>query len=180
LPHAPAAGSHHAHVSGKCGNFVQSADLDAIEVDLVVDSFTGPSSGLKKLGGDLLTITGSGFPTETAPVVTFDDGTKCAVQSTMATEIKCITGRFDENNSLYTDGDYTLTVAVNGKTATISVSLSESTAYAQSISPVSLSPVLSGELVIQLSSAYPDSANMKVSDFAAELNLLSEPTQGHW
>jgi hypothetical protein len=175
LPHAPAAGSHHAHVSGKCGNFVQSTDLDAIEVDLVVDSFTGPSSGLKKLGGDLLTITGSGFPTETTPVVSFDDGTACKVQSSTPTQIKCITGRFDGGN-----GDYVLTVSVNDKSETFSVTVAEHTTYAESISPVSLSPVLSTELTIQLSSAYPNDPALKPSDFAAELNLVSEPTQGHW
>jgi hypothetical protein len=78
------------------------------------------------------------------------------------------------------DGDYVLTVSVNDKSETFSVSVSEHTTYAESISPVSLSPVLSTDLTIQLSSEYPNVPALKPSDFAAELNLVSEPTQGHW
>jgi hypothetical protein len=172
LAHAPAAGTHYGKVRGKCGHFDYKS-APTVDVPLVV-SGVSPSAGLNKLGGDLLTISGSGFPTETAPVVTFDDGTACNIKSSAPAEIKCITGRFG------VDGDYVLTVSVNDKSETFTVSASEHSTYAESISPVSLSPVLTTELTIQLSSEYPNVPALKVSDFAAELNLVSEPTQGHW
>jgi hypothetical protein len=173
LAHAPAAGTHHGKVRGKCGHFDYTS-APTVDVALVV-SGVSPWAALSRLGGDRLTITGSGFPTETTPVVSFDDGTACKVQSSTPTQIKCITGRFDGGN-----GDYVLTVSVNDKSETFSVTVAEHTTYAESISPVSLSPVLSTELTIQLSSAYPNDPALKPSDFAAELNLVSEPTQGHW
>jgi len=44
---------------------------------------------------------------------------------------------------------------------------------------VNVSPVLPSDLVIQLETSYePDS--FEVEDFAAELNLISEITRGHW
>ena len=172
LANPPAAGTHYGKVRGKCGHFVYKS-APTVDVALVV-SGVSPSAGLNKLGGALLTITGSGFPTVKAPVVTFDDGTACNIQSYTPTEIKCITGRFG------VDGAYVLTVSVNDKSETFTVTVSEHTVYAESITPVSLSPVLTTELTIQLSSAYPNDPALQVSDFAAELNLVSEPTQGHW
>jgi hypothetical protein len=176
LKNDPAAGTHQAKVSGKCGNFNYQNGPE-IEVSLEI-SDVSPSSDLNKLGGDLITITGSGFPTEKEPVVTFDDGTVCKYQSGSSTTINCISARFDQFN-LKTN--YDLKVQVNDKEETFEVTLGEHIVYATQLNtPTSMSPVLEGEITIQLSEEYPNDPALHVNHFAAELNLVSEITQGHW
>jgi hypothetical protein len=183
LANAPAAGTHHAKVHGKCGffNFKSSTPIDVPLVITDVQSSSG-SSGLNKLGGDTLTITGTGFPVDKEPVVYFDhDGTTCKVISFDTTVIKCIAARFDQFN--LDEDEQDLVVMVNDKTTTYSTTLvfAESLVYADGIiTSTSLSPVLRNEIVIELTADYPTVPALKREDFAAELNLVSEITQGHW
>ena len=107
------------------------ASSPAFDIPLVV-SGVSPSEGLTNLGGDLLTISGSGFPTRTAPEVALDDGTSCIVQSFNTAEIKCVTGRFDQ---FALKSDYELTVTVNGLSETLTVFLEQTEQRAVSISP---------------------------------------------
>lgn len=74
--------------------------------------------------------------------------------------------------------EYTLTVNVDGQDIEYTVNLGDFTPYADAISPVSLSPVLESELTIQLNADYTE--ELDAEDFRAELNLVSEITQGHW
>jgi len=54
-----------------------------------------PSSGLNYFGGDIVTITGTGFSVDTSVMtVTFDDGTACNVLSSTDTELICETDAF--------------------------------------------------------------------------------------
>ena len=183
LANAPAAGTHHAKIHGKCGffNFKSSTPID---VPLVIASVTSSSglSGLNKLGGDTLTITGTGFPIDKEPVVYFDhDGTTCKVISFDATVIKCIAARFDQFK--LDEDEQDLVVVVNDKTTTYETGLvfAESLVLADGIiTSSSLSPVLWNTIVIQLSADYPIVPALKREDFAAELNLVSEVTEGHW
>ena len=188
LPNSPAAGTHHAKVHGKCGYFKKSDDAAPIDVALVISAVQSSSgtAGLNKLGGDTLTITGTGFPLDKEPVVSFaHDGTDCKVIFFTETEIKCIAQRFDQFN--LDEDEQEVTVMVNDKEETFETTLvfAESVVYAESLigassNVLSLSPVLRNDIVIQLSADYPVDPALKREDFAAELNLESEITQGHW
>jgi hypothetical protein len=134
LPNSPAAGTHHAKIHGKCGYFIESST--PIDIELVISDVTSSSgiAGLNKLGGDTLTITGTGFPLDKEPVVYFDhDGSVCKVISFTETEIKCIAQRFDQFN--LDEDEQDVVVMVNDKMTTYSTSLifAESIVYAESI-----------------------------------------------
>jgi hypothetical protein len=135
LPNSPAAGTHHAKIHGKCGYFKFESSTP-IDVPLVISDVQSSSgtTGLNKLGGDTLTITGTGFPLDKEPVVSFvHDGTDCKVISHTETEIKCIAQRFDQFN--LDEDEQEITVMVNDKEATFETTLvfAESTVYAESI-----------------------------------------------
>ena len=88
LTYAAKAGDHKVVLRDANGIIPQSGDVSTINVPLVVSS-TSPTS-LNPVGGDILTITGTGFPTNTAEVVvTFADGSGCTVQTTTPTQITC-------------------------------------------------------------------------------------------
>jgi hypothetical protein len=182
LDHSPAAGTHYAKVHNKCGYFASSSE--SIDVPLVITDVQTSASpdGLNKLGGDILIITGTGFPLDKDPVVYFDhDGTSCKIMYTTETEIKCKIERFDQFKLDEDPSD--VVVMVNDKTTTYTTTFAfaESYVYATGINTASsLSPVLRNDIVIQLDALYPTDPELKREDFAAELNLESEITEGHW
>ena len=84
-----AAGSWDAQVSDANGLTPKHVDVTAIDVALSVSSIS-PYTDLNQLGGDILTITGTGFDQVTSSTsVTFSDGTSCTVLTTSDTEITC-------------------------------------------------------------------------------------------
>jgi hypothetical protein len=73
---------------------------------------------LNKLGSDILTITGTGFPHEKNPVVNIEhDNTVCKIISSSLNEIKCRIERFDQFklNDIPAQG-IRVVVVVNDKT----------------------------------------------------------------
>ena len=91
------------------------ASVAKINVGLSVTSIS-PSTGLNQLGGDILTISGTGFDTAADNTqVTFSDGTSCEIVSTMSTSLECVVSGFD-SATLNTSTPYTVTVSVNSVT----------------------------------------------------------------
>jgi len=73
LDFLPAAGSWDVQLYDNKGLIPLAAGVAKIDVSLVVSSIS-PSTGLNQLGGDLLTLSGTGFDTNTEnTVVTFSD-----------------------------------------------------------------------------------------------------------
>lgn len=108
----PAAGSWNVEVYELNGLVPIASGVAKIDVSLVVTSIN-PSTGLNQLGGDELTISGTGFDTDMSKLnVNFSDSTKCDVKSATATEIKCIIACFDKL-ALNTGSPYATTVTVN-------------------------------------------------------------------
>ena len=63
------------------------ASVAKINVSLTVSSIS-PSTDLNQLGGDILTLSGSGFDTIADNTsITFSDGTSCDITSTMSSTI---------------------------------------------------------------------------------------------
>ena len=125
-----------------------------------------PNTGLNQLGGDTLTITGTGFDQilDNTSVV-FSDSTACEVLTTSATQITCFITGFDQT-TLNTSSAYTVTVTVNSVVdATQSVQLLTTKQSGLSISPNSVSPVLATNLTVTLDSGYPETLN--AADFTA-------------
>lgn len=72
-----------------------TADLPCIDVDLVVSSIS-PIDELNQLGGDELTLTGTGFDSDILDTtVVFSDDTVCIVNKASSTELKCTVDGFD-------------------------------------------------------------------------------------
>jgi len=110
----PAAGDWDVQVSDLKGLVPIQTDLAKINVPLVITSVS-PASNLNQLGGDELTIAGSGFHTVADTKITFSDSTGCDVKSVSPTEVKCIVAGFDKDNLKIADG-YTTTIEVNSVT----------------------------------------------------------------
>jgi len=108
----PAAGSWNVELTDSSGLIPVASNVPAISVALTVSSVS-PSTDLNQLGGDLLTITGTGFDTKSASTtVTVSDGTTCDIVSTTSTSLQCIPSGFDLSNDDYTV-PRVLTVTVN-------------------------------------------------------------------
>jgi len=89
---------------------VPVASVTPITVPLSTVSVT-PNLNLNRFGGDVLTITGTGFPMKIENVaVTFIDNTRCTILETSETYVKCKTEKF---NTVSTVNAYTLNVSVN-------------------------------------------------------------------
>ena len=110
----PAAGSWDVEVYEANGLVPIASGVAKIDVPLVITSVS-PSADLNQLGGDVLTIIGTGFDTDmTNTSVVFSDSTKCDVHCATATEIKCTIAGFDLSPSvLNTSSAYTTTITVN-------------------------------------------------------------------
>lgn len=128
-----------------------------------------PGTDLNQLGGDVLTITGSGFDKDMTKVaIAFSDATKCDVTSAAATEIKCLVSGF-KKEGLNTASPYAATVTVNAvANSDKSVQLKSSKQSGQTISPSSASPVLATVITVTLESTYPGDMSDK-ENFSAKL-----------
>lgn len=143
------------------------AAVAKIDIGLVVDSVTG-GTGLNQLGGDKLTLSGRGFDSVTdATEILFNDGTSCDVTWAADSELECEVAGFDPA-TIDTVNDYTVSLTINGVLDTsVTVSLLPTKQVGLSVSPSSVSPVLSSEITVTLDSAYPHA--MVKEDFKAHL-----------
>jgi len=164
----PAAGAWNVEVYDPSGLVPVKSDVAKINVALVVTSVS-PATALNQLGGDVLTITGTGFDKDMSKVgIAFSDTTKCDVQSASPTEIKCLVAGFDKTK-INSSTPYAATVTVNTvNNADKSVGIKETFQKGQTISPTSVSPVLHSVLTVTLESTYPGDMTKK-DNFKAEL-----------
>jgi len=171
----PAAGSWNVELYEPKGLVPVKADTAKIAVALVVTSIS-PSTNLNQLGGDELTIIGTGFDKNMAKVaIAFSDTTKCDIKSSTDTTIKCIVSGFDKSK-LNTDQAYPATVTVNTvANSDKGVNLKSTKQSGQTISPSSVSPVLSSVLTVTLESGYPGDMSKK-ENFEAKLIKDGDPT----
>ena len=78
------AGDHKAEIRDPKGLLPYASGVTDITIPLVVSSIS-PTS-VNPLGGDILTITGTGFPIDTSDVtVAFDDKSICTIKSVTGT-----------------------------------------------------------------------------------------------
>ena len=168
LADLPAAGTWDVQVIDYRGLIPLDENLDCIDVDLVVDSIS-PNSDLNQLGGDVLTLTGTGFdPVTTDTTVVFSDGTICIVEAATSTELLCTVDGFDLA-ALSLDDGYTATVSVNEVAhADHSVAIKSTKQNGQTVSPNSVSPVLASVLTVTLESDYPETLT-SADEFSATL-----------
>lgn len=96
LEHFAAAGSWDVQVIDNNGLSIIADGTAKIDVSLAVSSIS-PNTNLNMLGGDVITITGTGFDSDTsATTVKFtEDSTNCDIESATPTEIKCKVAGFD-------------------------------------------------------------------------------------
>jgi len=96
LKHFAAAGSWDVQVIDNNGLSIIADGTAKIDVTLSVTSIS-PNNNLNMLGGEVITITGTGFDADTsATTVKFpSDSTDCNVESATPTEIKCKIAGFD-------------------------------------------------------------------------------------
>lgn len=162
-----AAGSWDVQVTDVNGLTPKNAAVAAISVPLTISSVS-PNSGLNQLGGDILTITGTGFDqvTNTTSIV-FGDGTNCTVQTTSATQVTCEVDGF-LTSTLDTSNPYSMNITVNGVSDTTqSVTLLTTKQSGVTVSPSSVSPVIASNLTVTLEPTYPETLNK--ADFSAKL-----------
>ena len=171
----PAAGDWDVQVFDLKGLVPIQTDLAKINVPLVITSVS-PAADLNQLGGDELTIAGSGFYNVDGTKITFNDNTACDVKSVSPTEVKCIVAGFDQDN-LDTVNGYTTTIEVNAVTnADQNVAIKGTKQSTSAVNPPSASPVLSTELTITLANDYPGDMN-SADDFTCQLVKKDDPTE---
>ena len=108
-----AAGSWDVQVTDSSGLIPIDSTIAQISIALTLTGVS-PASGLNQLGGDILTLSGTGLDQiMDGTSVDFSDGTTCQIQSTSATQLTCMIDGFD-STTLNTVNPYTLTVTVNG------------------------------------------------------------------
>lgn len=142
---------------------------------LVVSSVT-PNTELNQLGGDILSIVGTGFdPDFSQTRISFNDNTNCTIFAASSTEIKCIVDGFNMA-SLDTANPYTVNVTVNSVVETsMTVMLRALKQNGHTVSPNSVSPVLATNLTVTLESTYPHTLTNR-TDFNATLVSRDDPT----
>ena len=88
LPNAPRGGDHKAEVRDSKGLIPYASGVADITIAITVTNVS--PSAANALGGDVLTVTGTGFPIDKQFVtVSFDDGTSCNVLTSTETQITC-------------------------------------------------------------------------------------------
>jgi hypothetical protein len=98
LANAPRAGSIKVEIRTDQGLIPVASGVTAVSIPLVVSSVS-PTT-INPMGGNTLTITGTGFPIDKTFVsVALSDGAKCAVISTTETQIQC---KFDKTTATST------------------------------------------------------------------------------
>lgn len=174
LSELPAGGNWFPKVRDEFGLVPVEATVLAFNVPM---TFTGVTpSTWNSAGGEILTLTGTNFPStiedgNTISIVLGAAGTKCNVLTTTPTEITCIT------EALITAGTvrrnlqdvWAIDVTVNEEeTAAIDGLVEMRPVIVESITPASASPILLETLVIQFNNAYP-SASMDADTFTVNL-----------
>lgn len=164
----PAAGTWNVELYEPKGLVPVKAETAKISVALVVTSIS-PATNLNQLGGDELTIVGTGFDKNMDKVaIKFSDTTKCDLTSSTATTIKCIVSGFDKS-AIKTDAPYATTITVNSiANAEKGVNIKSTKQSGQTLTPNSASPVLATVLTVTLQSDYTG-AMTKAEDFTAKL-----------
>ena len=171
---APAAGQWDVKIIGLNGITPIGAAVSKISVPLTVASIT-PNTDLNQLGGNVLTIVGTGFDqvTDNSSVV-FSDSTTCTIQTTTATQITCLVNGFD-SATIDVVNPYTVTITVNAIADTSqTVSLNAIMDFGRKVVPNSVSPLKPQELVITLDNNY--SERMNDGDFTCYLVSKTDPT----
>lgn len=109
----PAAGAWSVRVYDVNGLIPVDEAVVALDVALVIDSCS-PNTQLNQLGGDILTLTGTGFdPDYTNSAIVFsEDGTSCDIFFASATSVKCVVFGFNAD-TLDTSTPYTVSMTVN-------------------------------------------------------------------
>ena len=137
------AGSWDVQVTDASGLIPVDTATAKIDVSLTISNID-PSLDLNQLGGDILLMTGTGFDVLTSnTVVSFSDGSTCEVTSSSPTQLECVVSGF-VTDMIDSTTPYTATVSVNSVTdSTQSVSILSTKKSGLSVSPSSVSPVLS-------------------------------------
>lgn len=172
----PAAGSWDVQVYDNLGLAPIAVGTAKIDVALVITSIT-PNTDLNQLGGDIITISGTGFDknTKNTSVKFVEDLTDCDVESGSPTEVKCKVRGFDPATIAAAGSvpTYTVRVSVNAvEVATETVTRLTTKQVGQTVVPNSVSPVLSNDLVVTLEATYPGAMN-SVDDFVVYLEGTS-------
>ena len=171
---SPAAGSWDVRVTDLSGLIPVDAAVAKIDIALVVTSVS-KTTDLNQLGGDTLTLSGTGFETSLdSTTVTFSDGTSCTTTSTSSLELVCVVDGFD-SATLDPSTPLTMTATVNSVTdASQTVSILPTKQSGVSVTPTSVSPVLASVITVTLEASYPHT--LVVSDFKAHLVLATDKT----
>ena len=110
-----AAGSWDVKVTDASGLIPVDASVAKINVGLTVTSIS-PSTDLNQLGGDILTLEGTGFDSITDNTqIAFSDGTTCDVISTTSSSLECMVSGFDAT-AINSSTPYTVSLSVNSVT----------------------------------------------------------------
>jgi hypothetical protein len=103
---------------------------------------------LNPAGGELVTITGTGFPTgldtDDDVVIGFSDGTSCKVIASTPTELTCRTDQFATAGRLLQGrvlATIDLLIDVNGESVSLSTSTDSNANQVTAITPSRLSPI---------------------------------------
>lgn len=128
-------------------------------------------------GGELVTISGAGFPDgiengDNISVV-FSDGTVCKVMSSTPNELTCKPEQFKTLVRRRELLSMSLDIDINGQAQSFPMVLNEGRLILESISPPSASPIITQELTLQLSSTY-DTSDMDDDTFYVGLVATDE------
>lgn len=131
---------------------------------------TGVSpQNLEPAGGQLVTITGTNFPSslnsEHQITITFSDGQQCDVESVSATEIKCRTRQFATGGGSTT---LDLDVNLNGNSGQNTITVDPVGPAVSTLDPPTASPIAVTTIKINFNMAY-DAASIDADTFSVEL-----------
>jgi len=108
----PAAGTWFVSLIGTNGLIPVDQNVSGITIDLNVDSIS-PNTDLNQNGGDILSISGDGFPLSASDIsITFSDGSTCIIVETTDTLVTCMVDGFVDVVTSVTA--YDVTIDVNG------------------------------------------------------------------
>lgn len=146
---APVAGSHDVEMLKTNGRVKSSATK--IDVGVVITS-TDPADSLSETGGEVLTITGTGYPAtiaESKGMTVKIDTSDCLILTTHSTQITCKTKPFTSTTP-------NLVVTVNTKTATKVLANLAAVLVLSAVTPTSYSPVLKTTLSFSFTNSGTD------------------------
>jgi len=163
LPNTLSAGNWDASIQTATGSVPIKAGTAKIVAALTVTSVT-PATNLNQMGGDVLTIAGTGFDAENiaSNTVALTDGTKCPVSTVTSTQIKCTTEKLVKTTAEDIAKANPVIVTVNSITNNSqTVKASTTKKAAEGVSPASVSPVLHTKVTITLAASYTGTLTIK-------------------